>query len=335
MNILLTGATGFVGSAIASELSSNEKMNLYCLSSKQAVGVSNSAEYKSVDITEYDSFSALENIKELNAVIHCAGLAHQFDGGASERFFDVNVEGTRNVLRFAAETGVKHFVQISSVSVYGNVSQDANKKHTDSKKSETDACAPETPYAKSKLAAEELAINYCGENKIALTILRLATVIGEGDRGNVFRLIKAIDENKFLMIGRGDNCKTLIYKRDVAKACRLILEKKDLSDKAVEIFNVGAEPVPMKTVVYEISNSLSKKRRRFYIPLKMVETSLNVLGALFPAKIIKNLSDTLSKWTSDEQFSSEKIESRYRFKPETTISEAIKREARFYKRWEC
>jgi nucleoside-diphosphate-sugar epimerase len=195
---------------------------------------------------------------------------------------------------------------------------------------ENEPCFPKGEYAISKLKAEELAVKICREKDIRLTILRLATVIGEGDRGNVLRLIKAIDKKRFLMIGKGENYKTLIYKKDAARACRFILEKRNLSEKEAEILNVAAEPVQMKFIIEKISEALVKKQPKFFLPMKLIQTPLKFFSVLFPSGKIKSLSETLSKWASNEMFSNKKIEQKYSFKPETAISEAIGREVNFY-----
>ena len=113
----------------------------------------------------------------------------------------VNVEGNETP-QFCRRQINQTFYLISSVAVYGyknNDAADGNMK----KITEDEACFPKGEYAISRLKAEELAVKICRENDIALTILRLATVIGEGDRGNVSRLIEAIDKKRFVMIGKG------------------------------------------------------------------------------------------------------------------------------------
>src|SRR5688500_12920710 len=104
MNIFVTGATGLVGGAIVEELFSNKPKNwkIYCLGHRQGVNDSEACNFLQVDVTELGSFSALENLGSLDIVVHAAGLAHQFQNADKERFLEVNVEGTKNILKFAA-----------------------------------------------------------------------------------------------------------------------------------------------------------------------------------------------------------------------------------------
>lgn len=337
MNIFVTGATGLVGGAIVEELFLNKPKNweIYPLGSRQVKNKSEAANFLKVDVTDLESFSALENLGSPDIVIHAAGLAHRFQNADKEKFLKVNVEGTKNILRFAAGKGVRHFILISSVSVYG-IENELKASGNLKKIGEQEPCFPKGEYAKSKLMTEKEAIKICREKNIALTILRLATVVGEGDRGNVARLIKAIDQKKFLMIGKGDNYKTLIYKKDVARACRSILEKKDLNEREIEIFNVAAEPVRMREIVKIISAALEKKQTGFFVPFGLINQPLKILSKLFPRKKIKSFAETLNKWTSNEIFESEKIKQKYSFEAKTAVSEAITREVDFYiKKQKC
>lgn len=334
MDILVTGATGFVGRAIVEELSASKFNNrkIYSFGRRESVKSVKLPNFSAVDITKPETFSSVENLSKIDVIIHSAGLAHQFQNPVGGKFLQVNVEGTKNILDFAGRKSVGHFILISSVAVYGNENENENIKR---KIDEAEPCNPKSEYALSKLKAEETAVKFCRENNIALTILRLATVIGEDDRGNVARLIEAIDKKRFLMIGTGENYKTLIYKRDAAKACRIILEKKDVSNKASEIFNIAGEPVQMRYIVEKISESLTKKSPKFFIPLKLIYPPLNFFAKVFPSERLKSLKETLKKWTTNEIFSNEKIKQKYFFAPETSISEAIEREVICYKKQRC
>lgn len=335
MEILVTGATGFVGGAIVEELAAaNNAWKIHCFGSRESKNFSKLQNFYKVDITNYKNLSVLKAPVKLDAVIHSAGLAHQFERTERGEFFKVNVEGTRNILRFAESRLVEHFVLISSVAVYGSDLKNGQEKSFQ-KFDENVLCRPQGEYAESKLQAEEEAVKFCREKDISLTILRLATVIGEGDRGNVARLIEAIDKDRFLMIGKGENYKTLIYKKDAARACRMILEKRKLSEKGFEILNVAAEPVRMKYIVEKITENLTKKPLKIFIPFSFVFALLRIFAAVFHSEKIQFWQETLKKWAADEIFSNELLRRKYSFVPETSISEAIKREVSFYKKQKC
>jgi nucleoside-diphosphate-sugar epimerase len=321
MRILVTGAEGFVGKAIVAALL-EKKFCVFCLASLKSETKSAPKLFRA-DIGNLESLNCLDELKNIDAVIHSAGLAHQFGDVNEKDFWKVNVEGTKNVVLKAAHLAAKHFVLISSVSVYGKARQD--------KRIEIDEdfpCEPEGAYAQSKLEAEKIATEICEENSIPLTILRLATVVGEGDQGNTARLINWIDAGRFLWIGKGENLKSLIYKGDVAEACACVLDKKT---SETEIFNVTSEPVSMKEIVGEIAKNLNKKIPKIYVPAKLSEVAFKLNSKITRIGKIHKLSETIEKWLSDDVFSGEKIALRYKFRAKTKISEAIERQVESYK----
>jgi nucleoside-diphosphate-sugar epimerase len=330
MKILVTGATGFVGNAIVTELL-EKNLDVYCLGSLKSENKAALPNFYQADIRKYESLSYLEKLEKIDVIIHTAGLAHQFGKTTERDFWEINVEGTKNTALLAIKLNVKHFILISSVSVYG-------KKIFQKKKSanpeelyfidENHLCEPNSGYAQSKLEGEAVARKICEKQKIPLTILRLATVIGEGDEGNVARLIKAVDKNQFIWIGAGENYKSLIYKADVARACLIVLNKKRAE---TEIFNLSAEPLRMNEIVGQIALRLNKRIPQFSIPAALLKKIFRINAIFFRFKKIEKLSETAKKWLSEEVFSGEKIKKEYGFYTETSAVEAIGREAEFYK----
>jgi nucleoside-diphosphate-sugar epimerase len=125
--VLVTGAKGFVGSEIVRFLEREYEQvftieNEKTLQNDKIRQISDNA--FAADITDRESVLRLEKIGALDFLVHSAGLAHQFGATSREHFQKVNVTGTANVLELAGKLGIKHFILISSVSVYGQ----ANKK---------------------------------------------------------------------------------------------------------------------------------------------------------------------------------------------------------------
>lgn len=319
MNILVTGADGFVGKAICEYLSA-ENYEIFKLDSPRKIFVKNSKHIYQADISEKRELEKIDFPQKIDVLIHCAGLAHQFGETAYEDFEKINVTGAANICDLAVRLRVGHFIQISSISVYGS---------NESKKSITEniVCKPTGFYGLSKLEGERVVREICEKNDINLTILRLATVIGEEDRGNVAKLIRAIGRKRFVWIGRGKNRKSLIYKKDVGRVCRLLVEKKN---KGAEIFNLSAEPMEMQKIVRVISDSLETTIPKFHISAELIQNLLK-LNRLFGLKKIKRISEKIDKWLAEDVYSADKIFKEYGFKPETDILDAIKRETVWYK----
>lgn len=336
MKVLVTGANGFVGAAIVEQLSAGDYETCVLLNSKtndKKFGV-NSKVIRVVhaDIADYESVEKTSGIGRIDAVIHCAGLAHQFGNTVEADFWKINVRGTENIAKLAVLTKAKCFILISSVAVYGKSSEEKSGIEINPVAEET-LCQPSDFYARSKLESEKAAQKICAGNNINLTILRPSTVIGENDRGNVARLIKTIDDNRFFWIGSGENLKSLIYKGDVAKACLCILNRQPPQQSGVtEIFNVTAEAVPMKDIVFEIHKHLRKKNPRLHVPPTVLKLFFLLNRKTFNVGRIEKLFGTVGKWLSDDVFSGGKIKKQCGFTAETSVSEAIRREVESYKK---
>ncbi len=315
MKVLVTGANGFLGSAVMRKLMAegDEVTGLI-----RDEGASFDGSHRLVaDLT---SSASLEDTEaEFDAVVNCAGLAHQPVATAKKLFFDANVTGTRNIALFAARNNIKRFVHISSVSVYGNDGYEF-------KLDESAKCFPQGPYATSKLKSEEVCREVFAGTKTQLLILRPATVIGEGDRGNVFKLMKFFDSGFFLRIGKGENLKSFIYIEDLADAVYAVLNCDNLDH---EVYNVTASPITVRHTVDVLSRELGKKIPGFSIPVSALQRMLSELRSVFPVERLRSLDESLRKWQKDEAIDGDRLSDI--FKPKTSAEQALKREAEWFK----
>jgi nucleoside-diphosphate-sugar epimerase len=316
-SILVTGAAGFLGSVLVRQA---VNAGLSVTATDRAV----ITKFSGVDLISADILDPLSLLKVFEAVdcvCHVAGLAHIFNKSEamSAPFHAVNVVGSKNVVGAAVRAGVKHFVFISSVSVYGGV---AHGKDEDSE------CRPEGPYAESKLQAERYLIELCQKEGVNLTILRLATLYGEGDPGNVARLIGSIKRGRFIWVGKGKNFKSLIHREDAARACIAVI-KAPVS--GINIYNVSAPPCQMRDIVAAITLCLGKSVPSWHVPASF---------ALNSAKIIKNISfnysrlssiqGTLQKWLADDYYNTDKFCKAFNYQTKLSLEEGIKREVGWY-----
>lgn len=338
MKVLITGANGFIGRALVAALCEEKRFEAFALGGKNSANQNREflkpENYFQADIS--GNLTALaQKIKQrggAETVVHCAGLAHQFGRTDREDFWRVNVAGTENVVRLAAEIGTKHFILISSVAVYGGIEQGAKREV-----SELEECRPQGFYAESKLAGEAAAAKICRERSIRLTVLRPATVIGAGDRGNVRRLIETIDKRRFVWIGRGENRKSLIDKADVAGACLQILKKQEEFEAAgeigePEIYNVAAEPLKMREIVREIARALGRSGPKVKIPDALLGSLFFFGEKLGAAEKTSKLKETIEKWLAEDVYAADKLKLVYDFAPKIPVSEAIGREVAWYLR---
>uniref|UniRef100_UPI00404849EB NAD-dependent epimerase/dehydratase family protein n=1 Tax=Algoriphagus sp. TaxID=1872435 RepID=UPI00404849EB len=195
MKICLTGSTGFLGKIIFKNLSKDNVVRTIGRADAEII----------VDLSK-----EVLNLDYFDLVIHCAGLAHVTKKSKVKEisFFDVNVQGSINLLLSLESNPPKFFVFISSVSVYG--------LETGININESQIPFPKDPYGLSKLQAENLILDWCKINKVVCTILRLPLVIGNNSKGNLERLIKAIKLGIYFNIGGGNSRRSMVLADDVA-----------------------------------------------------------------------------------------------------------------------
>lgn len=152
-------------------------------------------------------------------VIHAAGKAHVIPKSDAEKteFYDVNVKGTSNLLESLTLQGIpKFFVYISSVSVYG-------LKYGNLIDENTPLLADDS-YGESKILAEKLIRDWCNNNNVILTILRLPLVVGSNPPGNLGAMIKGIKMGYYFNIAGGSAKKSMVLAEDVAKSILKVAE---------------------------------------------------------------------------------------------------------------
>jgi nucleoside-diphosphate-sugar epimerase len=311
--LLITGATGFLGSALVRE-AVNSGLSV------TATGLApfmkfNGADFISADILNPNGLPAI--FENVDCVCHVAGLAHVFDKSkiSDELFHAVNVVGTENAVRAAWMAGVKKFIFISSISVYGKVVR-ANKEDSE--------CHPEGPYAKSKWEAERLLIDFCQKKGMNLTILRLATLYGEGDPGNVARLIRLIDKGLFIWVGKGGNLKSLLYLDDAARACNLVINS---PQNRSDIYNVSVPAVKMNDIVETIASALGKSVPSWHVPASLTLRAARTLQHLPFNKVrLYSIYDTLQKWLADDYCAMDKFCKTFNLQTKVSLEEGIARE---------
>ena len=317
--VLVTGAKGFLGSeivrhAVAAHLAVRA-------TDKYTEHITLDADYRPADILDLSSLKPI--FRDVSLVIHVAGLAHVFDKAKADiaPFKAINEQGTANVAHAAAEAGVRHFILISSVSVYGPFTQGVNDEST--------PCRPEGPYAESKYQAEKRAIEIAQQSGMALTILRLATLYGEGDPGNVARLMRTIDSGRFVWVGNGANSKSLLHREDAARACVTVVLH---PCTGVKIYNVSAQPYTMREVVEGLAVALGRLLLRLHIPASLALRSGEILNRLVGHRgSLGNLHTTLEKWLADDAYDASKFQRTFGFQTEVGLIEGLRREVAWYR----
>jgi nucleoside-diphosphate-sugar epimerase len=204
-NILMTGSTGFLGKHILDEI----RDDVTTLGRKNC-------DILSDFVT--DPYLKIKGNYEI--IIHAAGKAHLIPvtNEQKKEFYDINVQGTKNLLDGIERAPVlpKAFVFISSVAVYG--------KETGLLINEDTPLLAADPYGGSKVEAEKLILNWCAKNNITCTILRLPLLAGPNPPGNLESIIKGIKAGYYFNIDGGKAKKSIVLAKDVAKIIPIVAQ---------------------------------------------------------------------------------------------------------------
>lgn len=197
MKLLVTGGSGFIGTRLVSELLEvGHQVAIFDLvTSSQHPGLCVCG-----DVRNLKALTAA--VAGCDAIIHLAA-EHRDDAPAPALFQAVNVGGAENVVAAARAVGCRRIIFTGSVAVYPLDAPMAT---------EETPLQPYNEYGESKRAAEQVFLDWARRTPgSTLAIVRACVVFGEGNRGNVYNLLRQIQRRRFIMIGRGDNRKSMAY----------------------------------------------------------------------------------------------------------------------------
>ena len=266
MKILLTGATGFIGSNI---LSSNSSQFRCVIRKKNTKSFTDS--YLIDSFTRSTCWSGAFN--GVNAVVHLAGLAHSKTYNEND-YNSINVEATLNLAKQAATFGIKRFVFVSSIGVNGPFTFDQPFTHRD-------APNPHNIYAKSKLNAEIGLKQIASDTGMELVIVRPTLVYGPNAPGNFASLCKLVKILPFLPFGATLNKRNFISVHNLADL--LIICAKHPNAAGHVFLASDSNAISTEEFTNAIAVGLNKKILQIPISLYLIRLVAKIIGksALF------------------------------------------------------
>ena len=310
MKIILIGGSGFVGTRLIASLLNVAGIAIVNIDKK------NSEKYPELTriADVLDSEAMVRHFKGGDIVILLAA-EHRDDVSPSSYYYDVNVGGMRNTLKAMEINGIKRIVFTSSVAVYGLNKQNPN---------EFTASDPFNHYGKSKWLAEEVLREwYRNHPDCNVNVLRPTVIFGEGNRGNVYNLLKQIASGRFMMIGTGNNKKSMSYIGNIVAFILFLIEKKLVG---YELYNYVDKPDLTTTDLVKYTGQILGKK----IPTIRIPYWLGMLGgygfdivAFVFRKKLNVSSVRVKKFCSVTQFDSRKAMSSG-FVPPYTMEEGLR-----------
>ena len=311
MNITLIGASGFVGTRLIERLKQTGSLQL------TNIDKNNSPVYP--EITTLADVRDKEQLKTLlqgQDVVVLLAAEHRDDVSPTSLYYDVNVEGARNVLEAMDVCGIKKIIFTSSVAVYGLNKDNPNEDHP---------ADPFNHYGKSKWQAEEVLRQWYNTNSEGkmLTIVRPSVIFGERNRGNVYNLLKQISSGRFLKVGSCNNKKSMAYVGNVVAFLTQLIE----NAQGYSVYNYIDKPdLTMNELVDVVGNSLGRKIPSVKIPYFMgmiggygFDILAKITGKKLPISSVR-----VKKFCSTTQFDAAKVFASG-FAPICTLSEGLDR----------
>lgn len=255
MKYLVSGASGFLGKFIIAELGSKSYDTIGRKSSNTIL----------FDLAQSNDYLHLP--EKYDYLIIASGHAHLYEDNAREKLlhYKVNFKGTQKLVEAVDNESLKGVVYISTVAVYGENMKTPFK--------EADELFGVTPYAKSKIAAEEYLLDWSRKKNVPVLIFRVPLIVGKFPPGNLRAMIEAIRNKRYFSVAKGKARRSMVLADDLAKFV---------------IASIG------KHGIYNLSDGFHPSYRELEI---VIANKLNLLPPkempLFLAKLVAFLGDFL------------------------------------------
>ena len=260
--LLITGSNGFVGSYFINKYKNKYDIKIFSFLK--------------------DDINSLDCGGDIDVVFHLSALVHQMGGASAEEYERINVTQTLELAKKAKENGVKHFVFMSTVKVYG--------EETESKYTEDSICQPEDEYGKSKLKAE-LELKKLEDEIFKVSIIRTPIVYGYGVKANIKSLVNLVNKISVLPFGNIQNKRSMVY---MGNLCHLV-DEVIIQQKAGVFLASDDEPLSTSRLIELIAKNLDKKI--YLIKVPFFESLLKILKPSFHKRLYGSLEvdNTITK----------------------------------------
>lgn len=318
--ILVTGGTGFTGGHLCKKLVEDGQSvralvrNGSRSSELERLGI----EVATGDLRDKQS---LEKATDGIAVVYHIAALFRPENVTRQDMWDINVEGTRNILDAAIEAGVKRFVHCSTIGVHGDIKNPPATEET--------PYGPGDYYQESKTEGEMVALQYMKENRLPIVVFRPGGIYGPGDM-RFLKLFKSIKNKKFIMFGSGQVLYQLVHVSDLVEGIILCGTK----DEAVGNIYIltGEKPVTLNKLVEEIASVVNVSPPKLRLPVAPIyyagfacEILCKPLGINPP--LYRRRVDFFKK---DRAFSIKKAKAELGFQPTVDLEAGLKNTAAWY-----
>lgn len=324
--VLITGATGFIGSWLTHSLVERGHRSR-CL--VRDVSRLNGLQDLQVEVQRGDLLDSTvldRAVRGVDAVYHLAAQGHvsATSKEAEERFFRVNVEGSRTLAEKAAEAGVRRFIHFSSTAAMG---LPRKVRYID----ESEACNPQTPYQRSKDASERVVLEVGQHCQMEVIVLRPCMVYGPGATDQFLKICTLVTKGLFWQLGRKPSLMPIVHVSDVVQAALLALDK----GRSGSVYLIASDRSESTDDIRRlILECLGVRRPKIVVPVTLAKHGAFLLEAVArvfgvePPVTGKNIESTLA----NRVFSIEKARAELGYAPTVSIDNGISETVVWYRR---
>ncbi len=321
LKILVTGGTGFAGSHLVFRLVKKGELVRVLVRKNSNIDYLKKLDVELCvgDVTDKSSIKAA--LKGVNVVYHIAALFRQARF-PDKAYWQVNVQGTQNMLEAGYEEGVKRFVHCSTIGVLGHI--------TSPPADETYPYNPGDVYQRSKCEGEKLALRFFQDKKFPVVIARPTAIYGPGDM-RLFKLFKYVSSGKMIILGSGNIFYHLVYVEDLARGFELCAQKDDATG---QVYILGGDKyLTLNELADLIARVLGVSLSKIHLPVLPVKV-LSILceKACVPLGIEPPLyRRRIDFFTKSRAFNISKAKKELGYKPEFDLETGLRLTGEWYR----
>jgi nucleoside-diphosphate-sugar epimerase len=307
--MLVTGATGFVGGALVSELVANGSQ-VKALVRKVSTGLPVAVEQVVVDLGEIEDEGAIKDaFAGVDVVVHAAARVHMMQDRSVNplaEFRKLNRDATLALAGLAADARVKRFVFLSSIGVNGNNNMEPF--------GEKDTPNPQEPYAISKYEAEQSLLAFSKKTGMEVVIIRPPLVYGPNAPGNFGSLVNWLRRGVPLPLGAINNKRSFVALDNLVSFIALCADQIRSPKASNHVFLISDdEDVSTTLLLRKVAAALGKNARLLPVPMGLMSFAARLIGK----------GDVANRLFGSLQVDSSKARDLLGWKPVITMSEQL------------
>lgn len=321
MNILVTGATGFTGGALAQKLIELGNVVRVIVRKKYNLKLHDTGKLEIVEGSIVEKDIVDEALKDIDKVFHIAAVFRE--GGLKDQdYWDVHVKATENLLNSSLKHNIKRFIHCSTMGVHGHIKMPPAN--------EDSPYSPGDIYQITKLEGEKTALNFYKKTKLPVAVVRPCAIYGPGDM-RLLKLFRMAKRKPIILLGDGEIYYHLVYIDDLVNGFILASEK----DEAVgESFLIGGEKAyKLNEIMDKISKILGTSNKKIHLPVAPFQIAGSVCEKICIPLGIKPpiYRRRVDFFTKSRSFDISKAKNILGYQPKFSIGEGLEKTAQWYK----